>query len=248
MISEPIASAVKSVITIFLMLNKGSIAMESVQAPLYASANEITVSGVAPLPDTPVTWDESVIEENLSASAKSQASWRDELIEAAESQLGVGYQSIHYGPKGDPYGNGEGFGCAMFVAYAYNTVFFDGHRGDDNSHQTEDNQWFCGYTAAFWAAVTGEPNNDTNWGLVEVSADEAQPGDVICFLHGDNHYSTRTNCGHVSMYYGDGMQIDGGGGSIHEVNMSDPNLHFLSFAESDVVKAWEAEQQASRMD
>lgn len=176
---------------------------------------------------------------------EGRQSWRQELIEAAESQLGVRYQSVHYGPKGDPFGNGEGFGCAMFVAYAYNTVFFDGHRGDDNSHQTEDNQWFCGYTAAFWAAVTGEPNNDTNWGLVEVPAEEAQPGDVICFLHGDNHYSSRLNCGHVSMYYGDGQQIDGGGGSIHDVDMSDPNLHFLTFAESDVVHEYEARHDAS---
>lgn len=232
MTREIILFLISSIIprTMFVSL---SMAMSSLGTPSEPPVMTSMPSAIALIPDT-IEWKPTEIHEAMEAKSKG---WRDALIEAAESQVGVRYQSLHYGPKGDPFGNGEGFGCAMFVAYAYNTVFFDGHRGDDNSHQTDDNQWFCGYTAAFWAAVTGEPNNDTNWGLVEVEPENAQPGDVICYVSGNNPYSSRLNCGHASMYYGDGKEITAGG--ISDIDIHASGLHFLSFAESNRVLEYE---------
>lgn len=193
------------------------------------------------LPAVQVTWNESPAGQHMDAQEDRQ-SWRDALIEAAESQLGVSYWSLHYGPDGDPYGNGEGFGCAMFVSYAYNNTFFGGARADRPGNGPKYEDGFAGWTQAYWANCTGDAGLGVNPGFHEVDADEAKPGDVICFLDYADAYSSPDYCYHVGMYHGDGKVIDSSyaGVTVRDIDMSDPTLHFLSFDGSDAVREWEA--------
>ena len=162
----------------------------------------------------------------------------NKLVEAAKSQLGVKYWSVHYGPKGDPFGNGEGFGCAMFVSYAYNTVYFNGHRGDDASEGKQRKSWFVGWTQCYWSNVAKDDYGGTNMPFVEVYPEDAQPGDVICYVDRvEDQYSTGNNCHHVAMYVGNSQEINGGGGSIHPIDMNDGVKHFLHFVGSEGMKS-----------
>lgn len=150
------------------------------------------------------------------------------LVEVARSQIGVPYHTMHYGPKGS--GN-EGFGCAMFVSYCYNQVFFGGVSG-----QSMGLGGFYGSTYEFWGNVTKDGYNAHNKRFVEVSPSQAQAGDVIAFLRGNDHYSSHSNCYHVGLYIGNGKMIDSSGsgtsgrgvaeGSI-DINRSD--IHFLRY-------------------
>lgn len=169
-----------------------------------------------------------------------EVSWRDELIRVAETQLGVRYHSLHYGPAGDPYGNGEGFGCAMFVSYAYNNVFFGGARADEPGNGPYYENGFAGWTQAYWSNGTGDLNCGRNVGFHEVSPEEVLPGDVVCYTSGDP-YASSDNCYHVGLYYGDGQVIDSEyqGVSINDIDMSDRSLRFLSFSGSETVKLYE---------
>ena len=150
------------------------------------------------------------------------------LVEVAKTQIGVPYHTMHYGPKGS--GN-EGFGCAMFVSYCYNQVFFGGVSG-----QSRGLGGFYGSTYEYWGNVTNDGYNAYNKKFVEVRPNEAQAGDVIAFLRGNNHYSSYSNCYHVGLYMGNGNYIDSSGsgtsgrgvgeGSI-DINRSD--IHFLRY-------------------
>lgn len=122
------------------------------------------------------------------------------LVEAARSQLGVPYHTMHYGPKGSGY---EGFGCAMFVSYCYNQVFFGGVSGQDYG-----TSGFYGSTYEYWGNVTNDGYNPHNKKFVEVSASEAQAGDVVAYIYqGSNPYATIENCPHVALYIGNGRII-----------------------------------------
>lgn len=161
-------------------------------------------------------------EQKLVDNAEREAA----LVETGRSQLGVPYKSMHYGPKGS---GDEGFGCAMFVAYCYNTVMFNGHRGDDMTEYPHYTGYVYGATTVFWGAVShdGGPNG-INEGFVEVPASEARPGDVICFVNGDDPYSSCNNCNHVALYVGDSRMIEGGG-TEHDFDMSNGTLHYLHY-------------------
>ena len=150
------------------------------------------------------------------------------LVEVARSQIGVPYHTMNYGPKGS--GN-EGFGCAMFVSYCYNQVFFGGVSG-----QNYDTSGFYGSTYEFWGNVTNDGYNAHNQKFVEVQPSAAQAGDVIAFLRGNDHYSSHDNCYHVGLYIGNGQMIDSSGSGTSgrgvaeggiDINRSD--IHFLRY-------------------
>ena len=152
----------------------------------------------------------------------------NKLVEVARSQIGVPYHTMHYGPKGS--GN-EGFGCAMFVSYCYNQVFFGGVSG-----QEYGTSGFYGSTYEFWGNVTNDGYNAHNQKFVEVKPEQAQAGDVIAFLRGNNHYSSHDNCYHVGLYIGNGKMIDSSGSGTSgrgvaeggiDINRSD--IHFLRY-------------------
>ena len=152
----------------------------------------------------------------------------EKLVAVARSQIGVPYYTMHYGPKGS--GN-EGFGCAMFVSYCYNQVFFGGVSG-----QTRGLGGFYGSTYEYWGNVTSDGYDAYNKKFVEVKPSEAQAGDVIAFLRGGNHYSSHSNCYHVGLYIGNGQMIDSSGSGTSgrgvgegpiDINRSD--IHFLRY-------------------
>ena len=109
------------------------------------------------------------------------------LVEVGRSQIGVPYYSMRYGPKGS---SNIGFGCAMFVSYCYNQVFFGGVSG-----QSKGLGGFFGSTYEYWGNVSKDGYNAYNKKFVEVKPSEAQPGDVITFLRGNDHYSSHSNSG-----------------------------------------------------
>jgi cell wall-associated NlpC family hydrolase len=133
---------------------------------------------------------------------------------------------MHYGPKGS---GDEGFGCAMFVAYCYNQVFFGGNRGDfeldNNPHEA-----FYGATTLFWANVAPGAEH-YNRGFVEVNAADAVAGDVVAQItqNTEDPYSSRLNCGHVGLYTGNGMWMEAGGGDEHPIDMNNKNYHYLHY-------------------
>lgn len=126
------------------------------------------------------------------------------ILDVADSQLGVRYHTMNYGPK--ELGS-TGFGCAMFVSYCYNQVLFNGARGDD-----ESGEGFYGSCNDFWGNVTNDGYDPKNKGFVEVSAEEAKPGDVVCYTEGSDPYASNDACEHVALYTGNG-QIVGSWGS-----------------------------------
>lgn len=152
----------------------------------------------------------------------------NKLVEVARSQIGVPYHTMHYGPKGS---GSEGFGCAMFVSYCYNQVFFGGVSGQDYS-----TSGFFGSTYEYWGNVTNDGYNAHNKKFVEVKPEQAQAGDVIAFLRGNNHYSSHDNCYHVGLYIGNGQMIDSSGSGTSgrgvaeggiDINRGD--IHFLRY-------------------
>ena len=159
----------------------------------------------------------------FSASGGITRATGEKLVAAARSQLGLPYYSMHYGPK---EGDGLGFGCAMFVSYCYNQVFFGGV-----SAQYPGLGGFYGSTYEFWGNVTRDGYDAYNKKFVEVSAADAQPGDVIAFLRGGDHHSSATNCYHVGLYVGDGKIIDSSyyGVTERSVNIYASDYHFLRF-------------------
>ena len=122
------------------------------------------------------------------------------VLSAAESQKGTPYWSMHYGP------DGEGFGCAMFVSYCYNQALFNGVSG-----QEMDTPGFYGSTYEYWGNVTNDGYDAHNKGFVEVSAEEAKPGDVVAYTEGSDPYSSFSACSHVALYIGDGNIIGSAG-------------------------------------
>ena len=129
----------------------------------------------------------------------------EKVLAAAESQHGVTpYRTMTYEP------DGGGFGCAMFVSYCYNQALFNGARGDD-----ENTEGFYGSTYEYWGNVTNDGYDPHNKGFVEVSAEDAQPGDVVCYTEGSDPYASCTACHHVALYTGDG-QILGSWGSGYD--------------------------------
>lgn len=125
-----------------------------------------------------------------------------DIITVARMQIGVPFVSMNYGPKGSL---DEGFGSAMFVSYCYNEVLFDRVSGND-----PNNKGFYGSAMNFWGNVTKDGFDAHNRGFVEVSAEDALPTDIVCFVEkgktGD-YYSEASNCFHIGLYEGDGMII-----------------------------------------
>lgn len=150
------------------------------------------------LPD-PEKYEEGNPEDSTSFASNLSSDYREKLIAAAKSQLGVPYYTMNYGPK--ELGS-TGFGCAMFVSYCYNQVFFNGVRGDD-----WNTSGFYGSTYEYWGNVTTDGYNPHNKKFVEVSAAEALPGDVVAYTSGSNPYSSYSTCGHVALYTGNGRII-----------------------------------------
>lgn len=122
------------------------------------------------------------------------------MLEIAREMIGKGpYNSMHYGP------DGSGFGCAMFVSYVFNNLLFGGVSG-----QTIDTTGFYGSCKNFWGNVTTDGFDAHNKGFVEVSEDDIQVGDVVCFVDtggaGTGH-NDASSCYHVGIYIGDGKMI-----------------------------------------
>lgn len=159
----------------------------------------------------------------FSGSGGITAATGEKLVAAARTQIGLPYYSMHYGPK---EGDGLGFGCAMFVSYCYNQVFFGGVSG-----QTTGLGGFYGSTWEYWGNVTRDGYDAYNKKFVEVSAADARPGDVIAFLRGGDHYSSAQNCYHVGLYSGNGKIIDSSYYGVGErsVNIHSSEYHFLRF-------------------
>ena len=150
------------------------------------------------------------------------------LVEVGRSQIGVHYHTMHYGPKGS---GDEGFGCAMFVSYCYNQVFFGGVSG-----QSSNTKGFFGSTYEYWGNVTNDGYNPHNQKFVEVKPENAQAGDVIAFLRGGNHYSSYSNCYHVGLYSGNGNFLDSSGSGTsgigvteHKIDINRSDIHFLRY-------------------
>ena len=127
----------------------------------------------------------------------------DKMLEIAESQCGVRYNSMNYGPAEE---GGDGFGCAMLVSYIYNNILFNGVRGD-----SMDTPGFYGSTYEYWGNVTRDGYDPHNKGFIEVPAEEAQPGDVVAYTEGYDPYESAQSCGHVALYIGDGEVIGANG-------------------------------------
>ena len=127
----------------------------------------------------------------------------EELIKIGETQKGLPYNSMHYGPTD---GDKQGFGCAMFVSYCFNNLLFDGASG-----QTKDSEGFYGSCMNYWGNCTNDNYDAHNKGFVEVSASEAKRGDIICFVNGEKHntddHARADNCYHVGIYLGDGRML-----------------------------------------
>ena len=150
------------------------------------------------------------------------------LVAVGRTQIGVPYHTMHYGPKGSGH---EGFGCAMFVSYCYNQVFFGGVSG-----QSTGLGGFYGSTYEYWGNVTHDGYNPHNKKFVEVKPSEAQAGDVIAFLRGGSHYSSYSNCYHVGLYSGNGMFLDSSGSGTsgvgvteHAIDINRSDIHFLRY-------------------
>lgn len=123
-----------------------------------------------------------------SKNCSTTSDWGQALVDKARERIGTPYCSSVHNPPSD---GSQGFGCAMFVAWVYNQVFFNG----------EDK--FSGDSQAFWNNVTKQ-NYTTNESFVEVSAEEAQPGDVVVYTGCEGSYSC---AGHVALYIGNGRII-----------------------------------------
>lgn len=241
-ISFTLKVIISVVVAVAMQVGMAMSALHSIDTETIAESAEGRIDSVpfglaGSVAPTPISWDGVPAEE---------VGWRDALVKAAESQLGVGYWSLHYGPAGDPYGNGEGFGCAMFVSYSYNNVFFGGARADEPGDGPLYTDGCAGWTQAYW----GNAMDDSRWGLNpgfhEVSADEVLPGDVVCFLDYADAYDAADFCYHVGMYCGRGRVIDSTdshGVAIRNIDLSDPTLHYMSFSGSDVANRWQASHQ-----
>ena len=126
----------------------------------------------------------------------------DGLFEAGRKQFEMPYNSMNYGPKGSAE---EGFGCAMFVSYCYNETLFGGVSGQDDT-----TTGFYGSCMNYWGNVTKDNFDAHNKGFVLVSADEAQEGDVVCFVEkgkSGDYFGEASNCFHVGLYEGDGKMM-----------------------------------------
>ena len=135
------------------------------------------------------------------------------MMNAAKSQLELPYYSMHYGPR---EGDGQGFGCAMFVSYCFNQALFNGV-----SAQERGLGGFYGSTYEYWGNVTNDGYNAYNKTFIEVPAEKAQPGDVVAVVKttkdagmvGDSCYDSYLNCGHVGLYAGDGVMYEASDGA-----------------------------------
>lgn len=176
--------------------------VDSLEAPLIFSEKFIPIfdQKVLPLLSHQVSSSSNLAlgEINNGLSSKEL----DAVLNAADSQVGVTpYCTMTYGP------DGGGFGCAMFVSYCYNQALFNGARGD-----VWDGDGFYGSTYEYWGNVTNDGYDPQNKGFVEVSAEEAKPGDVVCYTEGSDPYASHEACRHVALYTGNG-QIVGSWGS-----------------------------------
>ncbi len=170
---------------------------KNIDAPIEFNGEFIDMFGKKVIPTLKEGGDkESNIDLGKLGNSGLSSSELEKILSSAESQKGTPYWSMNYGP------DGEGFGCAMFVSYCYNQALFDGVSG-----QEMDTPGFYGSTYEYWGNVTNDGYDPHNKGFVEVSADEAQPGDVVAYTEGSDPYSSFSSCTHVALYVGDGMII-----------------------------------------
>lgn len=177
----------------------------------------------------PSDYEKGVYNPNKATSVKGGITKElgNRLVEVARSQIGVSYHTMHYGPKGS---GDEGFGCAMFVSYCYNQVFFGGASGQNMG------DGFFGSTYEFWGNVSHDGYDAYNKKFVEVEPSQAQAGDVIAFLRGSDHYSSHSNCYHVGLYIGNGRMIDSSGSGTSgrgvaegDIDINRSDIHFLRY-------------------
>lgn len=125
------------------------------------------------------------------------ASLRDQLVKVAQSQLGVRYWSMHWGPKGS---GEEGWGCAMFVAYCFQQVL-----GTD----------YYGSCWNFWGDAIGAPTYNQGGGEFEQIAEaDVMPGDVAVYFPANASLGYSTAAGHVALCVGGGEVIGAMGNVI----------------------------------
>lgn len=120
---------------------------------------------------------------------------REEILDALRGELGSDYYSMNYGAA-EGFGGvgtnyvGAGWGCAELASYAYNTTL-----GTD----------YVGSTWNFYGDALGQ---DVNQGGGEFYfVDEPEPADIVCYIQAGHNGLDYDDCGHVSVYLGDGMVI-----------------------------------------
>ncbi len=138
----------------------------------------------------------------------------EELLSIGDAQRGVKYHSMHYGPDGS---GDEGFGCAMFVAYCFNTMM---HPGEDLNGEDKNTSGFYGGCKDFFGNITTDDYDPRNKGFVEVSREDRQAGDIVCFCtprYSDDVRGAARNCFHVALYTGEDNKI------LHSTAYNSPN-------------------------
>ena len=123
-------------------------------------------------------------------------SLRDEVVEAVRSQIGQPYNSMTDGR------NGDGWGCAMLCAYAYNVVL-----GTD-------------YYGSVWNFTGDALGQGVNQGGGEfVFTDDPQPGDTVAYMPPGYTGTDYDDYAHVAMYVGDDRVVGAwGSGNIGNYN------------------------------
>ena len=122
--------------------------------------------------------------------------WREDIIAAAESYLGVPYKGIYEGTGPDD----GGFTCSGFVWRCYSDAGLEIPiaQGIHSYFTGSYNGWD---TQAGWLINNGHLVTDP---------DSLQPGDIVLYSPvGDIHQT-----GHVAIYYGDGCVIHANGAPV----------------------------------
>lgn len=129
---------------------------------------------------------------------------RQQIVDAARSQLGDPYYSLNYSAE-EGFGGvgthyvGEGWGCAESVSYDFNIVL--GTR-------------YGGSTWMFYGDALGDEQYNHSQGGDFFFVDEPLPGDVVCYIAQGHDGEDAEDCSHVALYIGDDMVIGSWGKSM----------------------------------
>lgn len=110
----------------------------------------------------------------------------ERIVQAARSQLGAPYNSMHCGPL-PPDGDGSGFGCAMLVCWCYNRVL--------GTH------WYGSCWNLYGDAIGRGRQEDGTLSLTG----HPVPGDVVLYLASSD--GRDTDAAHAALYVGGGRCI-----------------------------------------